>query len=105
NDPPSVSVTEIPAFLIQCRAPSTADEIHNAIVGPLAYLMTFVADKPSPLSRYTLHIVGSEDEIGDFDRFYSPVDEPAPKKGRRRDEPLFYLRDIPDSFATFVPRW
>lgn len=105
NDPPSVTVTETPAFLIQCRAPSTADEIHHSIVGPLAYLMTFVADKPSPVSRYTLHEVESEDEIKNFDRFYSPVDEPASKRGRRRDEPLFYLRDVPDSFASFVPRW
>ncbi|MGH7134186.1 MAG: hypothetical protein ACREHD_00515 [Pirellulales bacterium] len=105
-DPASISVVETPAFLVQCRESSSADEIHHGIVGPIAYLMTFAADKPSPISRYTLQLVDNEDEIKSFDRFYSPIDEPASKKkGRRRNDPLFYLRDVPEGFSSFLPRW
>jgi hypothetical protein len=110
SDAKSVSFHEEANLLIEFESPKTTDEINRQYVYPLQNLMTFVADRPQVLERFS---VWRATNLSDWEnnpeiqvvgpRVQPDEDEGEERKPVRSDEMLFTYADI--DFATFLDKW
>jgi hypothetical protein len=106
----SVSFHEEANLLLELEAPKTADEINGLYVYPLQNLMTFVADRPQVLERFS---VWRDENISDWEHnpeieVVGPRVQPDEIEGEGRkvvhsDQMLFTYADV--DFAIFFDKW
>jgi len=105
----SVSFHEEANLLLELDTPKTADEINGQYAFPLQNLMTFVADRPQILERFSVWRGANlsdwehNPEIQVVGPRVQPDVEEDERKAVRSDEMLFTYADV--DFSTFLDRW